>query len=166
MITPRNAYSSVASASHAVKQPSRDRRAAPDLRLLTGRSLHYIRRELVGTFAGAVGPDAPVGTFAGVRALRRQGSGTLAGDADSQRQGSFADADRVMIVTYTDGTERSRDVGLLVLQRLLRDLGNHDNVTRPVLDQLFTGHTVVLVEVAVILPSDADALLDRLEQAA
>lgn len=76
MITPRNAYSSAASASHAVKQPSRDRLAAPDIRLLTGRRLHDIRREPVGTFAGAVGPDAPVGTFAGARALRQQGSGT------------------------------------------------------------------------------------------
>jgi hypothetical protein len=54
-------------------------------------TLHDLRREPVGTFAGRVDPEAPVGTYGNVRRFRRQGSGTFAGDADRQRQGSFAD---------------------------------------------------------------------------
>jgi hypothetical protein len=54
---------------------------------------HDVRREPVGGFAGTLGPDAPVGTYGNVRRRRRQGAGTFAGDADRQRQGSFADAD-------------------------------------------------------------------------
>jgi hypothetical protein len=61
MITPRKAYSSAAGASHAVKDPRRRGRLP--------------------------GPD---GTFSGARRLRRQGRGTFAGDADAQRQGTFA----------------------------------------------------------------------------
>lgn len=95
MITPRRAYWSTASASHAVKAPRQGRLPGCDIRLVTGRSMDDIRREPVGTFAGAAGPNAPVGTFAGVRCLRRQGSGTFAGDADAQRQGTFADSGRV-----------------------------------------------------------------------
>lgn len=41
-----------------------------------------------------------------------------------------------MIITYADGTERSRVVGLRALQRRLRDLGDDDDITRPVLDEL------------------------------
>ena len=49
----------------------------------------------MGGFAGRVPPDAPVGTYGDIRRFRRQGAGTFAGDADRQRQGSFADADPV-----------------------------------------------------------------------
>ena len=52
---------------------------------------HDVRREPVGWFAGTVTPDAPVGTYGNVRRRRSQGTGTYVGDADRQRQGSFAD---------------------------------------------------------------------------
>ena len=51
---------------------------------------------------------------------RRQGTGTFAGDADRQRQGTFADADRVVIVRSERGRERARITGVRGAQRLLR----------------------------------------------
>jgi hypothetical protein len=58
----------------------------------TRAAWHDVRREPVGGFAGTLDPDAPVGTYGNVRRRRRQGAGTFVGDADRQRQGSFADA--------------------------------------------------------------------------
>jgi len=58
----------------------------------TRNARHDVRREPVGGFAGMVAPDAPVGTYGNVRRRRRQGAGTYVGDAEQQRQGSFADA--------------------------------------------------------------------------
>ena len=82
---------------------------ARDIRLLADRRpLADVRREPVGGFAGPVAPDAPVGTYGNRPVLRRQGAGGFAGDPDDQRQGSFADADRVVIVTYHGDAERAR----------------------------------------------------------
>jgi hypothetical protein len=53
-----------------------------------------IRREVVGGYAGPVGPNAPTRTYANRVLLRRQGTGSYAGDPDLQRQGSYADVDR------------------------------------------------------------------------
>ena len=50
-----------------------------------------IRREAVGGYAGPVAPHAPIGTFANRVLLRRQGTGSFAGDPYLQRQGSYAD---------------------------------------------------------------------------
>jgi hypothetical protein len=41
-----------------------------DIRLLIGRPPHDTRHEPVGTYAGSIGPEAPVGTYGG-RVLRR-----------------------------------------------------------------------------------------------
>ena len=76
------------------------------IRLLTGSGLHDVRAERVGTFAGSIGPDAPVGTFAGRPRRRRQGTGTFAGDPDRQRKGSFGDVERDVIVTFGRSAER------------------------------------------------------------
>jgi len=74
--------------------PATRRFARHDVRSQTAAS-RDVRREPVGGFAGRVPPDAPVGTYGDIRRFRRQGAGTFAGDADRQRQGSFADADPV-----------------------------------------------------------------------
>jgi hypothetical protein len=91
-----------------------------DLRLLAGSAPRDIRHEQVGGFAGPVAPDAPVGPYGGRVVRRRQGAGSFAGDPDQQRQGSFADTDRLLIVTYTSDTERARITGLRDARRLLR----------------------------------------------
>ena len=44
-----------------------------------------------------------LGTYGGRAVQRREGAGSFAGDPDQQRQGSFADTDRVVIVTSHQG---------------------------------------------------------------
>jgi nucleotide-binding universal stress UspA family protein len=61
------------------------------------RTVRDVRTQAVGGFAGPVSPKAPVGTFADIRRRRSQGRGTFAGDADHQRQGSFADTNLTII---------------------------------------------------------------------
>jgi hypothetical protein len=58
------------------------------------RSSANVRREALGGYAGPVGRSAPIGTFANRVLLRRQGTGSFAGDPGVQRQGSFADVER------------------------------------------------------------------------
>jgi hypothetical protein len=58
-----------------------------------GSREHDLRDEQVGTFAGRIGPEAPVGKFAGRPRRRRQAAGGFAGDPDRHRQGSFGDVD-------------------------------------------------------------------------
>ena len=52
---------------------------------------HDIRREAIGGYAGPLAPHAAIGTFANSVLLRRQGTGSFAGDPYLQRQGSYAD---------------------------------------------------------------------------
>jgi hypothetical protein len=72
------------------------------IRLLTSRPLRDIRREPRGGFAGPVAPDALVGTFADRPRRRSQATGSFAtgslnGEPDRQREGSFADAERIVM---------------------------------------------------------------------
>jgi hypothetical protein len=117
-----------------------------DVRLLIGRAPGDVRHEPVGGFAGPVGPGDPVGTYAGAPVTRRQGAGAFAGDADAQRQGSFADTDRVEIVSFEDGAGRTRITGLRGARRLLaRTTLDPDSLERAV-SELARGRAVVLAE--------------------
>ena len=80
-------YSSEAVARRAVRALTAAGVPRRDIRLLTGRRLHDIRREAVGGFAGAVDPSAPVGTYAGAPCLRRQAPRSFAGDPDDSDRG-------------------------------------------------------------------------------
>jgi hypothetical protein len=117
---------------------------AGEVLLLVGTRLRDVRDEPVGGFGGPVGPDAPVGAFAGPPLRRRQGAGAFAGDADAQRQGSFADSDRVVVVTYGEGRERARITGHRGARRLLRKAGLDDAAITRAIAELGTGHSVVL----------------------
>ena len=87
MATLWKAYSSDVVARHAVEALRAAGVPGRDIRLLTGRPLHDVREELVGGFARAVAPNAPVGTFANIDRLRRQGAGSFAGLAAVRRSG-------------------------------------------------------------------------------
>jgi hypothetical protein len=141
-----------------------------EIRLLTSRPLADIRREPVGGFAGPVGPDAPVGTFAGTgRRSDDAGSfatGSVAGDARGQRQGSFGDVERVTIVTYKPDAERSRVTGYRGIRRLLRRAALDDDAVDHAVDELHKGRTVVLVDVPEIASVETEARLEEMAKAA
>jgi hypothetical protein len=166
MTTIWKTYSSEIVARHAIEAIRAAGVPERDIRLLTGRRLHDVRDEPVGEFARAAGPNAPVGTYANIGRMRRQGAGSFAGDPDRQRQGSFADTDREVIVTYDDGAEHSRVAGDLGIRRLLRGAALDDTSVDRIVDELHVGHAVVLAEIAEIAPSDAQARLDEVAQAA
>jgi hypothetical protein len=166
MTTVWKAYSSEVVARHAMEALRATGVPGRDIRLLTGCQSHDVRDEPVGEFARVAGPDDPVGTYANIRRVRRQGAGSFAGDPDRQRQGTFADTDRDVIVTYDDGAERSRVAGDLGIRRLLRGAALDDAAVDRIVDELHVGHAVVLAEIAEIAPSDAQARLDEVAQAA
>ena len=122
------------------------------IRLLTGSPLHDVRAEWVGTFAGSVGPQAPVGTFAGRPRRRCQGTGAYAGDPDRQRKGSFADVERDVVVTFAHGAERPRVATHRTLRQLLRAVTLDGEPADRLVDELHVGHGLVLAEIA---PGDA-----------
>jgi hypothetical protein len=136
-----------------------------DLLLMTGTAPHDIRREPVGSFAGRIGPGAHVGTFANVRCLRGQGTGSFAGNADRQRKGSFADTDRDVIVTYEGGAEHPRACGDAEIRRLLAAAAVRGAAADRIVDDLHAGRSVVLAEVAEIAPREARECLNRVAEA-
>jgi hypothetical protein len=142
-----------------------------DIRLLTSRPLHDIRREPIGGFAGPIGTDAPIGSYASVPRRRGQGvgsfaTGSFAGDPDSQREGSFADVERVAVVICKDAGEHSRVTGYRGVRQLLRRAALDDEAVDRALKELHIGHPVVLVDIAEITPSEAQAHLEQASQAA
>jgi hypothetical protein len=142
-----------------------------DIRLLTSRPPRDIHREPVGGFAGPIGPNAPVGSYASVPRRRGENvgsfaTGSIAGDPDQQREGSFADAERVVIVNHQDDRERARITGYRGVRQLLRRAALHDEAVDGAVRKLHGGHAVVLVDVAEIAPSEVRARLEQMAQAA
>ena len=137
-----------------------------DIRLLTGTAPRDIRHEPAGGFAGPVAPDAPIGTYGGRVVQRRRGAGSFAGDPDQQRQGSIANTDRVVIVTYKRDAERARITGLRGARRLLRRAALDDDAVDRAAGELHQGHAILLVDLREIAASDADARLEKLARAA
>jgi hypothetical protein len=116
------------------------------IRLLTGSPMHDVRDERVGTFAGAIAPDAPVGRFAGPPRRRCQGTGAFAGNPDRERKGSFADVDRDLIVTFGRGSERRRVATHRELARLLSAVTLDGEPAARLVDELHDGHGLVVAE--------------------
>jgi hypothetical protein len=137
-----------------------------DIRLLAGTAPRDIRREPAGGFAGPVAPEAPIGTYGGRVLQRREGAGSFAGDPDQQRQGSFADTDRVVIVTHQGDAERARITGLRGARRLLRRAAPDDDAVDRAVGELHQGHTILLVDLSELAASEAAARLEQLARAA
>jgi hypothetical protein len=164
MTTLYMTYPSELAARRAVEE-LRATSVREDIRLLIGRRPGDVRRQPVGGFAGPVGPESPVGTYGGGVLRRWQGAGAFAGDADRQRQGSFADTDRIVIVTFEGHRERARITGLRGARRLLRRYALDEALDRAV-DELHRGHAVVLAELDETAATQAEARLAQLARAA
>jgi hypothetical protein len=136
------------------------------IRLLTGHALHDVRREPVGAFAGTLAPDAPVGTFANVTRLRRQGTGSFAGDPDRQRRGCFADAERDVVVSYERPVTHVHVTTDRELHRMLRSWHVVADAAESVIEDLHHGRATVLVEISEISPDEVQARLDEPERVA
>jgi hypothetical protein len=160
------AYASEDAARQAIEAMHATRSKKAGVRLLLGSALHDTRREPVGGFAGPVAPDALVGNYANRPRERRRGAGSFAGDPDQQRQGCFADADRVIVVARYDGGERSRVTGELGVRKLLRGSGLADRHIDQAIGELRAGRAVVLVDSTAMEPIVARARLDDLRPAA
>jgi hypothetical protein len=171
MATLSKTYPSEEAARRAVRALRAAGAPPRDIRLLTSRPPHDIRREPVGGFAGPTGTNAPIGSYASVPRRRGQGVGSFAtggfaGDPDSRREGSFADVERVVIVSHRDDREQARVTGYRGVRQLLRRAALDDEAVDGAVKKLHGGHAVVLVDVAEIAPSEVRARLEQMAQAA
>ena len=147
MSTLCTTYSEESEARAAVERLLASGAPRRGIRLLAGSQLHDIRRERVGTFAGAIGPDAPVGRFAGRPRRRCQGAGTFAGDPDRQRNGSFADVECDMIITFERRDEHPRVATHRRLKQLLSSVTLPGEPPDHLVEELHDGHRLVVAEV-------------------
>jgi hypothetical protein len=166
MTTLTRTYATEVAARRAVEALRATGVAERDIRLLAASAPRDIRQQPVGGFAGRVAPDAWIGTYGGRMLQRRQAAGSFAGDPDQQRQGSFADTDRVVIVTYKGDAERARITGLRGARRLLRRAALDDDAVDRAVGELHQGHAILLVDLPEIAASEADARLEKLARAA
>jgi hypothetical protein len=146
MSTLCKAYSDEAQAREAVEHLLASATPPRVIRLLTGSRTHDVRDERVGTFAGVIGPDAPVGRFAGRPRRRCQGAGSFAGDPDRQRKGSFADVERDVIIAFGRRDEHPRVATHRELTRLLSAVTLAGEPADRLVDELHDGHGLVVAE--------------------
>jgi hypothetical protein len=154
------AYETVADAERAVDALLGGGVPGDDVRLLMGAEIHDARTEAAGGFAGSVGAHTGVGEFAGEGHERGAPRGSFAGDAGSRREGVFGNADRDVVVTYTDGREHSRVAGHRALKRLLVDAGLDEDSAESDVRALHHGRVLVLVSSATISSARAAELID------
>jgi hypothetical protein len=166
MTTVCETYPSQAAARDATEAFSASGVPHDNIRLLIGYPFHDIRYEPVGGFGGPVDPDAPVGSFSGPPRARRRAAGGFYSNPDQQRQGSFADAERILIVRYDRGAERMRQASARGMRRLLRAANVTDQTAERIIDELHRGSAVVLAEDAEVSPREAQARRETIAHAA
>ena len=166
MTTLHKTYHDESAARRAVQELRTAGVSGSHIRLVMTRPPRDVRRETVGGFAGPVGPRGPVGTFANAVLLRRQAAGGFAGDPDEQRQGSFADVERVAIVTRNDDEEHCRLTDYRGVRQLLRRSALGDDAVERAVAELRMGHVVVLVDAGEIALNAVRAPREQGAQAA
>ena len=131
-----------------------------EIRVLMGDALHDSRDAPLGTFAGTSTADAEsVGSYAGVGHSGREAMGAFAGDANEQRRGGFADADRETVTTYRDGVVRMRVASHHALKAMLLEAGLDEETADADVAALHEGRVLVLVTSA-MAAGDLAAALD------
>lgn len=146
-----NAYANTADAYRAVQSLLAAGVPGGDVRLLMGAELHDARREAAGGFAGAVAADAEVGAFTGEGGARSAPTGSFAGNAAAGGgEGVFANADRDVVVTHSDGEEQVRVAGHHKLKSLLLDAGLDEPTAETDVRALHEGRVLVLVTLGAV----------------
>jgi hypothetical protein len=131
-----------------------------DIRLLMGAEIHDARSESGGGFAGSVASDGHVGDFSGEGHPRATPRSSFAGRSSADSEGVFANADRDVVVSYSDGREHSRVAGHRQLKKLLVDAGLDEDAAESDVRALHDGRTLVLVTVGAVSEERAAELLD------
>ena len=142
------AYDNTADAERAVADLLAAGVPGDDVRLLMGAEIHDARREARGRFSGSVAPEDQVGAFAGDGPQRSAVRGSYAA-SDAAAEGSFANAERDVVVTQHEGEERARVTGRRELKKLLMEAGLDDAAAEADVDALHAGRVLVLVHLAV-----------------
>jgi hypothetical protein len=150
----------VAAGLHAAGVPEHD------IGVIAGSDYHDVRAEGVGGFGGQVDPDAPFGKYAGPARRRWQAAGGFSGMPDRQRQGSFADVEGDLSISYDRGGEHTRLTGDAMARRLLTRANVPGDVAERVVDELHHGHAVMLAEVSELDPRTVEALVHEPAEAA
>jgi hypothetical protein len=146
MATLCETYSDVALAHEAVERKMAGGTPPDSITLLCGSPRHDVRREPMGRFVGQIKPTDQVGTYGNVRRQRRQGRGAFAGDPDAQRQGSFGDVERDVIVTFEGGAEHEHVATHRRLHRLLAAVTLDGEPTDALVGELHDGHGLVVTD--------------------
>ena len=154
------AYDSTAAADAAVETLTSGGVPADDVRLLMGAELHDARREAAGGFGRAVAAGARVGAFAREAQDRGGQAGSFGGDAAGDSEGVFANADRDVVVTHSDGAEQVRVAGHHQLEKLLIDAGLDNGSAQSDVRALHEGRVLVLVTLGAVSEGQARELLD------
>jgi hypothetical protein len=153
------AYDNTADAERAVADLLAAGVPGDDVRLLMGAEIHDARREARGRFSGSVAPEDQVGAFAGDGPERSAVRGSYAA-SDAAAEGSFANAERDVVVTQHEGEERARVTGRRELKKLLTEAGLDDAAAEADVDALHAGRVLVLVHIAAIPEDEVRAVLD------
>jgi hypothetical protein len=117
------------------------------IKVLMGEPSRDAREEPAGGFAGELPPEHLVGDFADRGHEADEGAGTFAGNAATQREGSFGDIDRDTVASYPAGVERQRIASHNELRKLLVDAGLDQATAERDIAAVHSGHTLVLADV-------------------
>ena len=128
--------------------------------------MHDIRHEPVGGFGGSARPRRSGREILRPPRARWRAGGRLYGNPDQQRQGSFADVDRILIGRHDRGAERMRHASARGTRRLLRAANVTDQTVERIIDELHRGNAVVLVEVAEVSLREGELRLETIAYAA
>jgi hypothetical protein len=154
------AYDNATDADRAVQALLGGGVPGDDIRLLMGAEIHDARRESGGGFAGSIASDEHIGDFAGDGHPRATPRSSFAGRSAADSEGVFANADRDVVVSYSDGREHSRVAGHQQLKKLLLDAGLDDDVAESDVRTLHDGRVLVLVTLGAVSEDRAAELLD------
>ena len=105
-------------------------------------------------------PNEHVGGFGGEGRSRGTPRSSFASDSAAGGEGVFANADRDVVVTYSDGREHSRVAGHRQLKKLLVDAGLDEAPAESDVRALHDGRVLVLVTLTAVPEDRVRAVLD------